>query len=387
MYHSWWFLTLLEVFCLNLIACSIKRLPLVLKTIREPLLVPKDSQFLTSSNAQEFTVNDSLTVVRDKVTSLLGSRFATPVVTEQEGRLHLFAQKAPWARMGVYVTHLSILIIFIGAIIGNIWGFKAFVNIAEGTEESRVWPRGGGAPIDLGFAVRCDDFAVTYYEGSNRPKEFMSILDVVDGGETVVQDRKIIVNDPLTYKGITFYQSSYGPAGDPTIRLRVKTSETGETREMKARQGAHIPLPGGYSFAVTGFTPSYNQFGPAVQMHINTPDGKHGNPFVVLQNFPDFDARRGGVFSFSLLGYDEPQYTGLQVKKDPGVWVVWLGCTLLVIGSLVAFFLSHRRLWVSLEETGSQTRVRLFGSAHRNQPAFELFFDKFKKDLKNELAP
>jgi cytochrome c biogenesis protein len=386
MYHSWWFLTLLGMICLNLIACSIKRLPGVWKTIREPVLVPDENQFRNSANADEILVGASLGTVREQVANFVGGRFAAPAVTEKDGRLHLYAQKAPWARLGVYVTHLSILIIFVGAIIGNLWGFKAYVNIAEGTEESRVWPQNGGAPIDLGFAVRCDDFDVTYYEGSNRPKEFMSILDIVDGGREVVKDRKIIVNDPVSYQGITFYQSSYGPAGDPTIRMRVKANGSGETTEVTARQGEHATLPGGYTFAVTGFTPSYDRFGPAVQMHVNSPDGKHGNPFIVLQNYPDFDVKRAGVFSFSLLGYDQPQYTGLQVKKDPGVWVVWLGCTLLVVGSLVAFFLSHRRIWVTLEEQDGRTRLRLCGSAHRNQPAFEIFFEDFKKKLKAEFT-
>jgi len=59
---------------------------------------------------------------------------------------------------------------------------------------------------------------------------------------------------------------------------------------------------------------------------------------------------------------------------------------LLVLGSLVAFFFSHRRIWVTLEERGGGTRIRLCGSAHRNQPAFELFFDDFKKRFRGEFA-
>ena len=43
MYHSWWFITLLYVFSLNLISCSIKRLPHVFKFISEPTLVLGES--------------------------------------------------------------------------------------------------------------------------------------------------------------------------------------------------------------------------------------------------------------------------------------------------------------------------------------------------------
>jgi len=387
MYHSWWFLGLLGVFTLNLIACSIKRLPRVWKNVRDPVLAPDDTLYRTLSNFEEVVVRDrDLDQVQERVGSVLGKEFAPPTVTRDGEAVHLFAQKMPWARFGVYVTHLSIIIIFIGAIIGSLWGYKAFVNIVEGTSTDKAYPRGQGEPIDLGFSVRADDFNVSFYEGTGRPKEFMSILDVVDGGKEVVTDRKIVVNDPLTYEGITFYQSSYGPAGEPVFRIRATEKSSGRTMELKAELGAHVELPGGYSFAVTDSAPSYRQFGPAVQMHVNAPDGSHGNPFIVFQDHPEFDARRGGAFSFSVLGWDQLYYTGLQVAKDPGVWVVWTGCLLLMIGTFIAFCLSHRRIWVTLQPVDGEVGVKLGGSAHRNQPAFEIYFDDLKQKIKDQLA-
>jgi cytochrome c biogenesis protein len=58
----------------------------------------------------------------------------------------------------------------------------------------------------------------------------------------------------------------------------------------------------------------------------------------------------------------------------------------MVLGSMIAFFLSHRRIWITILPVGGKTGIKLGGSAHRNQPAFELFFDDFKKNLKTELA-
>lgn len=386
MYHSWWFLSLLGIFTVNLICCSIKRLPRVWKTVNEPVLVPGKTLYRTLSNFEEVMVKgQDIGQVRDRISRVLGKEFAKPVITEEDGVVHLFAQKMAWARFGVYVTHMSIIIIFVGAIIGSLWGYKAFVNIVEGSETTKVWPRNGDQPIDLGFAVRCDDFSVSFYEGTGRPKEFRSVLTVIDGGKTVIDKRPIIVNDPLTYKGITFYQSSYGPTGDPTFKLRVKVRGTGETSEFTARQGQRIQLPGGATFRVANFTPSFQQFGPAARIEVSPEQGSPRS-FVVLQSFPDFDAQRGGPYIFSLLNYDQRYYTGLQVAKDPGVWTVWLGCFLLVAGSMVAFFLSHRRIWVSIQPVGDQVGVKLGGSAHRNQPAFEIYFDDLKKQIKDELA-
>ena len=387
MYHSWWFLSLMGLFAVNLICCSIKRFPHVWKTVREPRLVADDGFFRTLSNVEEVVVQKgSVIEVRDQVAAFLGAKFAPARITEQDGKVYLYAEKGAWSRFGVYVTHASILIIFIGAAIGNIWGFKGFVNIVEGGTVDQVFVRGKQEPYPLGFTVRCDDFQVSYYEGSRRPKEFSSKLAVLENGQEVLT-KEIEVNDPLSYKGIVFYQSSYGPAGDATFSFRVRERASGNTFNVTAREGQHVDLPGGYSFAVTNFAESYDTFGPAVQMHINTPDGRHGNPFIVLKNFPDFDAQRGGDFIFSLLEFNQREYTGLQVAKDPGVWVVWFGCFLMVLGSCGAFFLSHRRLWAVIQPLDKKgVGVKLGGSAHRNQPAFALFFDSLRKDLNADLS-
>ncbi|PLX80152.1 MAG: cytochrome c biogenesis protein ResB [Desulfuromonas sp.] len=384
MYHSWWFLSLMGLFAVNLICCSIKRFPGIWKIVHQPRFVADDGLFRTFSNREEVVAKGSIETVRDQMVALLGKRFTAPTVTEQDGKFHLFAEKGKYARFGVYVTHASILIIFIGAMIGNVWGYKAYINIVEGSSIKEVWPRAGQEPIDIGFEIRCDKFEVEFYEGGGRPKEFTSDLVVLENGQEILK-KTIEVNDPLSYKGLTFYQSSYGPAGDPTFRFRVKVKETGQTLEVMARQGQHVQLPGGRSFAVSQFAPNYDNFGPAVQMHINGADGSHGNPFIVLQNFPDFDVRRGGDFSFSLLEANQRYYTGLQVAKDPGVWVVWLGCFLMVVGSLTAFFWSHRRIWATIEPIDKGVGVKIGGSAHRNQPAFTLYFDELKKDVHETL--
>jgi cytochrome c biogenesis protein len=385
MYHSWWFLTLLGLFSINLIACSIKRFPVVWKTVRNPVLVADDTLFRTLSNMEELLVKAPVHEVQGQLCAYVGQHFAAPVVTEKEGAVHLYAQKGAWARFGVYVTHASILIIFLGAIVGSLWGYKAYVNIVEGTETTQVYPRGASEPIDLGFAVRCDAFSVSYYEGTARPKEFKSLLSVIDNGQLIEDKRPVIVNDPLTYRGITFYQSSYGPAGDPSFNFRVKMRETGESVEMTVRQGQRIELPGGGAFRVADFTEQFQNFGAAARLEVFPPNGA-ARSFVILKAFPDFDLQRGGDYAFTLVDFKQSFYTGLQVAKDPGVWIVWLGCALMVVGSLVAFFLSHRRLWITIRPVGDKTGIKIGGSAHRNQPAFEIFFDEFKKNLKSEIS-
>lgn len=382
MYHSWWFLTLLGLFAVNLICCSIKRLPRVMKIVNEPVLIADDTLLRSLSNVEEITVKNDTAAIRDKAVAFLSGRFVAPTVTEQDGKIHLYAEKGAWTRYGVYITHLSILIIFVGAIIGNLWGYKAYVSIPEGGATDRIWRRDTEGEAPLGFSVRCDAFSVSYYEGSNRPKEFKSVLTVIENGQVVVDKRPVIVNDPLTYKGITFYQSSYNPIGDPTFVFAVRSRESGQTVNITAPFGAMRPLPGGGSFRVV----DYGNNGQVARLELTGSDGRRSVADIYDQTLNISDEKRGGEYIFTLTEHKQRYATGLQVAKDPGVWVVWVGCFFMVIGSIVAFFLSHRRIWVVIVPQPGKTSVRIGGNAHRNQPGFELLFDDLKIAFKNELT-
>jgi cytochrome c biogenesis protein len=83
---------------------------------------------------------------------------------------------------------------------------------------------------------------------------------------------------------------------------------------------------------------------------------------------------------------DMRYYSGLDVSRDPGVWIVWAGCTLMVLGFLVAFFMSHRRLWLrAAPGKGGKTLVQVGGRTNKNRPGFENEFAALCAALKGEL--
>ena len=83
---------------------------------------------------------------------------------------------------------------------------------------------------------------------------------------------------------------------------------------------------------------------------------------------------------------EEIYSTGLQVTKDPGVWVVWLGCLIMVGGLIVTFFISHRRVWVLLSPNGKETNITIVGSTNRNLIAFERDFQKLTEGIRAGLG-
>jgi len=388
MYHSWWFILLLYLLTVNLVACSIKRLPHIWKIISQPTLTMSSGLEQSLANKSTFKTSQRPEQLKEKLTAFLGSEFARPVATEADGAWHLFAQKTPWCRLSVYFVHLSVIIIFIGAMIGSFFGYKGFVNILEGESVSKVMGR-SDKEIDLGFSVRCEQFTVALYK-TGAPKEFKSILTVLENGRPVPDytNVRVIVNDPLTYKGITFYQSSYGNAGNYFFTVSGLDGKNAQPLTLDTNTSA--TLPDGSTMHVIEATDDISQFvpnlsGPAAQVEIHSPQGG-SEKVIVYANYPELNIEHAkehkGALVLQYKGAEKKMYTGLQVAKDPGVWIVWLGCALMVVGIYGAFLMSHRRVWVRIHNG----TVTMGGNASKNQAAFEQYFEELTKKLTKQFS-
>jgi cytochrome c biogenesis protein len=388
MYHSWWFILLLYMLTVNLVACSIKRLPHIWKIISQPTLTMGNGLEQSLANTATFKTSERPEQLKEKLTAFLSSEFARPVITEADGAWHLFAQKTPWCRLSVYFVHLSVIIIFIGSMIGSLFGYKGFVNILEGESISKVTTR-SEKEIDLGFSLRCEQFSVALYS-TGAPKEFKSILTVFENGKPVPDytNVRVIVNDPLTYKGITFYQSSYGNAGNYFFTVSGMDGKNAVPVTLDTNTSA--TLPDGSTMHVLEAVDDVSQFvpnlsGPAAQVEIHTPQGG-SEKVIVYANHPELNIQHAKEHNGGLVlqykGAQKRMYTGLQVARDPGVWVVWLGCALMVVGIYGAFLMSHRRIWVRIQ-SGT---VTIGGNTNKNQAAFEQNFEVLAANLKKQLS-
>jgi cytochrome c biogenesis protein len=387
MYHSWWFIGILSLFTVNLIVCSAKRLPHVWRYISSPAKVL--DQALLDGLSQRLVIPQNSELIRhDSLQNLLGQKFGPVTVTETDDAVHLFSERNSLSRLAVYVTHLSIIIIFIGAIIGSLFGYKGFVTIIEKDKVSTVQTR-SGKTVDLGFSVRCEDFSVTHYP-NGAPKEFKSILTVVGkGGESVYGYTRIpvIVNDPLNYKGITFYQSSYGEIGEHAFVL--SEPDGSNPRPLTLKSGGSEQLADGSTISLLEATADISQFqpgmtGPAAQVEVRLPNGAN-KTFVVYGTNASMNRMNLPYTGGRLLQYrggEEFEYTGLQVTKDPGVWIVWIGCIMMILGIYGAFLMSHRRIWIRITDT----EIAVAGHANKNQAAFAAAFEEFAEEVRRHIS-
>jgi cytochrome c biogenesis protein len=386
MYHSWWFLGLLGVFALNLTACSLRRLPGVWRTVTRPVLLADESLLRSLPCRTTLQLPLPPAEARRRLENVVRRRFARPQTSGEGETLGLFAQKWPWARFSVYMTHLSILLILLGAVIGSLWGFKSFVNIVEGDTIESLPAAGNAGEMPLGFSLRCDDFSISYYQDSNRVREYRSVLTVLENGKEIpgFSQVPVVVNRPLHYRGLNFYQSSFGQ----TALFRILVAFTQNDRELTVEgyPGQPLPLPGGGSIQILDYTPAYRDQGPAVLLSVQTAAGERfgaiapttGPGQVMVDQAP---------YRFNLQKSEERYYTGLQVSRDPGVPVVWLGCLLLVLGTLSAFLLSHQRLWLVIRPAGEGSEVQLGATAHRNRAALGQLFAQLSNAIAREFDP
>ena len=380
MYHSVWFLLMLVLFTVNLSCCTIDRFPKMLRVVRNPRTKLDGGLEKSLSLSDRWKRKGTLSEWAGKYAETLSGSFAKPNVIEDGGEVHLYAETGVASRFGVYVTHLSIIIIFIGAILGNVLGFKGYVNITEGESVTQVPVRGGTLIQDLGFTVRCNAFSLETYP-SGQPKAYKSDLSVIEGGREVAR-KTIVVNDPLQYKGIWFYQSSYGQAGGVTAQVTVARKDGTPVNTLALAANEPVPIEGYGIVRGVNYSENFQGMGPALQVVVEKP-GQEAASFWLVQGRPDLDRQRADSLAFFFGGLSSKMFTGLQVAKDPGVNIVWLGCALMVIGLIMAFFLSHQRVWVRLAQgTDGRVEVVLAGSASRNRLAFEKRFEKLQTGVK-----
>lgn len=391
MFHSWWFIALLFVFAANLIICSLDRLPRIWNIVKEPIKPLSPDILNTMPIKREVVLKGKVDNAKGAVESALKRIGFKPNVHLQDNGLQIYAEKGRHSRLGVYITHFSIILILVGAIAGIFFGFNASLNLLEGTTSAVAYMR-NGKEIPLGFEIGCNDFETSFYENSDTPRSYKSWLTVLENGRPVKIDGKevieIDVNRPLRYKGITFYQSSYGfsPTKDSLFKFSV-TSNDGKKHDVQLKFGEAFTIPGtnimgkvadfspalGIDEAGRMFTYAEMMNNPAVFVEF-AENGKPKYNQWILKRYPQTWSVPDGMVEFKDLW--GAQYTGLQVRKDPGIWIVYLGSLVMSIGLYAAFFMNHERIWINLMDDKNGTKVTIAASTNKNKAALEQKIEK-----------
>jgi cytochrome c biogenesis protein len=387
MYHSWWFSTILILLVINLIACSIRRIQgIVSQVFRGPETKALEDSMVRTLPYVERIRTSAPSKREEEIQTFMKKWLRRPDRIETESSITLYSEKGRFSRLGFPITHLSILIILIGGLLGSLYGFRGFVNILEGETVDRVFLRVKDEEVakPLGFKVRCDDFTITYYDLPGKEKHvrsYASTLTILQNGKEVLTKR-IEVNHPLHHKGMAFYQSSYGAIHD--VSLGVQRKDKKEKTILKILEGETVPVPNSNAqVRLLRYVEQVHAFGEGVQVVLFKPNQAPQAAWV-LKNFPRLDQQSDNDFTLTLEEVHSREYTGLQVTRDPGVWIVWVGSGLMILGLIISFFFSHQRVWVRLPKI-SEGEILLAGSTNKNRVTFEKAFGQWVEEVRNTM--
>lgn len=395
-YHSKIFYVLMGIFSLNLIVCSVNRLPHSIKEYKAPYFPPPSRIFENLPQNRIIFTEKKMKTVPQAVESILQSKFFSLRKTDVEKGKMLYRESGRFSIFGVYVVHLGVLMIIAGAVIGSIFGFEADINLSEGEETNIVQLTKGRGERQLDFSVHCGKFVIEFYD-TGAPKTYKSDLSFIKNGQ-VVRQGSVLVNHPVTFEGLRFYQASYGISEKGRAHLTY-TNGGAESKEILVSPGSTFDLPAQKAkVTVLRVEGDMMQFGPAVKLNIKTDKGDI--QFWVFQHIKDIADVNPGLFSavplfnpglfkplvFSLKRIERQYYTGLQVVRDPGVPFVLTGGLMLIAGLLIIFFVSHRRIWVFLEQEPEGVRISLAGRSNRYHEALQRQIDDLCTLIEKEMA-
>jgi len=398
-FHSWWFLTLLCLFCVCLIFVSLDRWPNSWKFYSKPVRfaapplragIPQSIKLPVSDEASSLSI----------VERILGRFGYKAQRVSEDGENGLFAEKQRYSVLAVYLVHLSLLCIFAGYIVDGIVGYRGNVNITEGQTASQITLRdnhGSESQKQLPFLLRCNSAGMEAYE-SGEPKQWWSNLVVIEGGKEVLSKR-IVVNDPLVYKGLHIYQSNMGKSGVPkTLTFEAKSVANGEASDVTVPLDAKTQLADGKTLSILRWVPDYykqdNEVyqksdqpkNPAVQLALTDAKGETKKLWIFYSENNSTNGQ-GAPYDFALKSATWLNYTGLEVSHHPGQLGVWIGVVLMAIGLVVAFYTHHVRIWAVVIPDGKGGKLLwVGGNTNKNRDRFQLKFEQIKTALREELG-
>ena len=394
LYHSVWFILLSALLAVNLIICSIDRFGLAWRRFRTKH-DPKNTEAFKDLPAENtFQTDMPILQATHMVASSLKKKYRHMAGADDEGCACFCVQKGRFSIFGVYIVHLSILLLIAGAIIGSFFGMEGYVNITEGETVKSISQRNEEHSLPLPFSVRCDKFTVEFYL-NGAPKTFQSDLAFIHNGQ-VVRMEKLRVNHPVEFDGFRFYQASYGlaPGGKATLALL----RDGQKRDvMNVGEGYSFELPGKEgTFHIVKVEQNFMNMGPAVKVVVHAKEDvsfwvfqqiekiKEMNPDIINQ-FPALNPGLFRPYTFVLLGLEEKYYTGLQVNRDPGTPVVAVAALLLIGGLMLILFSYARVIWIRVTRKKDNVSISIAGKSYKNQAGLQKEMQYLLSELKDNL--
>jgi|TARA_B110000902_G_scaffold110062_1_gene129922 cytochrome c biogenesis protein len=353
-YKTWWFISCIIMFGVSLLTCTLlQQLP--------ALKISRRCQFFRTP--QQFQ--------RLKISTKLGnSNFQKLLAKIKETKYSIFHQKniiyaykGLIGRIAPIIVHFSMILILVGTVVGSVNGFKA-QEIIPKTETFHIQNILSNGQVTLipKVSTRVNDFWITYTKQTtiNQFYSDISILNV-DGNEI---DRKTIyVNSPARYRGINYYQTDWNLIG-----LRV------EDQNSKILQYPLVNFGNSKNKIWITWIPKTVDFDAGIILLMDNLQGYCSiyNEFGEFLGNLELNERITSTFPITLV--DILSSTGLQIKTDPGIPLIYTGFFFLMLSTLISY-ITYSQIWIIQQKK----KIFIGGTTTRATFDFEIEFFKLIK--------
>lgn len=353
-YKTWWFFMLIFLFGSSLIFCTfLQQLP--------SLKIARRCQFFRTT--QQF--------YRLKISTILNSLSFNKILLRIKNKDYsifqqkniIYCYKGLSGRIAPILVHFSMILILLGTIVGSSFGFKAqeIIPKAESFHIQNVLSTGQLTTIP-NISARINDFWITYTKNKT-VSQFYSDISILGNQGNEIDRKTISVNYPLIYKGVYYYQTDWNLIGlrfqnltNDNIEWPLTNIASNSSKIWLTYISNNNSLDAGIIAIVNnleGYCSIYNETGKFL-----------GN--LELNETENFDQ----IITLSEI----ISSTGLQIKKDTGIPIIYSGFFFLMISTLVSY-ITYSQIWII--QKGKE--IFIGGTTNRAAFDFELDFFKFIK--------
>lgn len=395
-FSSWYFMLLLFLLAMSiLIGGMLNRLPAVWQNFRHPLLRRSEKFYENALERGSFEHEDAVAwttqALRKRgyrvrsVVDTIGENSRSGKPEEQQEATYLYANKNSWATLSTFVFHLALVTLLLAGVFSqwhgfapgsparnilpaplvslsdSLAGFTFDQPLPQGTS-ALVYPR--GTPHNISF--RTNKFTATFDPKTGLATDYVTDLSVYQDGLLVAHSNHLRVNDPLSYNGVVFHQSSLIPAVNVTITDANGCLVCNQALVLDQTENApgdlQIDLNQGVPIAGTGLLLS--------AFFIHRPDlqmAQIAHPMILLTiKEADGTIQRGnalrlqaGQSATAIQGWKvtldrADEATVLLVTKDTGSTLIWPTAVLLILSLCVTFYFPQRRIWFKIVQNRVQ---------------------------------
>ena len=353
-YKTWWFFSLILVFGLSLTICTFLQQFPSLKIARrcqffrtkKPFNRLKISTILT-----KYTFNNLLSRLKIKKYSLF----------QQKNILYCY--KGLIGRIAPIIVHFSMILILVGTLVGSLCGFKA-QEIVPKTEMFHIQNifNNGQLTVVPTLSARINDFWITYTKNKT-VAQFYSDISILNNDGNELTRQTSFVNTPLIYKKNYYYQTDWSLVGLRFQNLNQKIIEYPLINVLNTKNKIWLTWVSNNQNIEKGI--------------IAIIDNLQG--YCSIYN--DQGLFLGNLELNEILPIDQQitlveilSSTGLQIKSDPGIPIIYTGFFFLMISTLISY-ITYSQIWIFKENQ----KIFIGGNTTRALFEFELEFFKFIK--------